>query len=268
VNLESSSPVVVNNDGDINAKKCERVKACIDSYLLKNSNLSLVNVEEKTSVPHSTLRRYMNGSGNPSAEAAIKIFRSLGYDNELVSYMKDYHPEIATIMAMKSSHNQEFTFISETERDFFVNEDYFTITTLAYTTNGTTEQEIAEEFGRSGLVRLNELLDKGIVKKVNNRYVGNIERYKLSFSDTKRRIELAMRHYKLSEAGNINNWMSLQTESINEAGLKALKSLHQENYNKIKELIFNNPMYSGNVKVYSATVSSTILSYKDPGELQ
>lgn len=269
MNLENSSPVVITNDGDINTNKCERVKACIASYLLKNSSLTLVNVEEKTSVPHSTLRRIMNGSGNPSAEAVIKIFRSLGYDNELVSYMRDYHPEIATIMAMKSSHNQEYTYINSTDSEYFASEDYFAIITMAYTTDGTTEKEITEEFGRTGLNRLIELLERGILRKdSNDRYLGKIDNYQLSYSDTKRRIEFALRHYKLNEAGKVNNWLSLQTESINEEGLKALKSLQQKHFNERKELIFNNPMYKGSLKVYSATVSSTFLSYREPGELQ
>ena len=55
----------------------------------------------------------MNGTGNPSAKAVIKIFLSLGFDNELVNYMKDYHPEIAAIMDMKNSHNEEFSFVNE-----------------------------------------------------------------------------------------------------------------------------------------------------------
>jgi len=267
VNVETT-PIAVDRDNDIQISKCERVKTCISSYLLKNPNLSLVNVEEKTSVPHSSLRRIMNGSGNPSAEAVIKIFRSLGYDDELLTYMRDYHPEIATIMASKSSHNQEFTFVNESDREFFVSEDYFTIVTMAYTSNGVTEVEIQEEYGRVGLSRLQELLERGIIKREGDRYLGKIEKYKLSFADTKRRIELAMRHYRINEAGSINNWMSLQTESINDEGLKALKSLQQKHYNERKELIFNNPIYNGDFKVYSATVSSTFLTYREPGVLQ
>ncbi len=270
MNLESSSPVVGTNDGDINSNKCERVKACIASYLLKNSNLTLVNVEEKTSVPHSTLRRIMNGTGNPSAEAVIKIYRSLGFDSELVSYMRDHHPEIATIMAIKSSHNQEYKFVNDSDREYFISEDFFAIITMAYTSNGTTEKEILEEFGKMGLSRLQELLERGLIKKdASDRYLGNKhEDYQLSYADTKRRIELALRYYKLNEAGKVNNWMSFQTESLNEDGLNALKSLQQKHFKERKELIFNNPMYNGKLKVYSATVSSTFLTYKDLGELQ
>ena len=267
MNVEENS-VLNNRDNDIQMNKCERVKACISSYLQKNSSLTLVNVEERTSVPHSTLRRIVNGSGNPSAEAVIKIFRSLGYDDELLSYMKDFHPEIATIMAAKSSHNQEFTFINDKDREFFISEDYFSIVTIAYTRNGISAEEVQDEFGKVGLVRLQELLEKGIVKKVDNRYIGTIENYKLSFADTKRRVELALRHYNVSEGGNINNWLSFQTDSINEAGLRALKSLHQNQYIERKEQIFNNPMYNGDLKVYSASVSSTFLTFEEKGVLQ
>ena len=268
MNIENSSPIVLTNDGDINTFKCERVKACIESYLLKNLNLTLVNVEEKTSVPHSTLRRIMNGTGNPSAKAVIKIFLSLGFDNELVNYMKDYHPEIAAIIDMKNSHNEEFSFVNEQDSQYFVSEDYFSIITMAYTTCGITEAEVNEEFGKIGVLRLNELLEKGVIRKDGTRFKGMLENYKLSFSDTKRRIELGLRLYKLNEAGDINNWISFQTESISLDGLSALKLLQQKQFNERKELIFTNPIYSGTLKVYSAAVSSTFLTFKDLGELQ
>ena len=269
VNLESSSPVVVMNDGDINAKKCERVKACIASYLLKNSSLTLVNVEEKTSVPHSTLRRIMNGTGNPSAEAVIKIYRSLGFDNELVSFMKDYHPEIATIMALKSSHNQEYEYIEDEDRQYFLDEQNFLILSLAYTTQGTTEKEIRFELGDRGVSKLNELIEKGlIIKHDNGKLVGKATNFKLSLADGRKRIEFALKYYRPEEAGKINNWLSYQTESLNEEGLKALKSLQQKQFNDRKDQVFNNTMYLGNIKVYSTAVSSTFVAYQESGVLE
>ena len=194
---------------------------------------------------------------------------TLGYDNELIHYMREFHPDIATVMSVKNSHNQDYNYVEENNREFFVSEDYYLLVNLAYTSNGTTEEEISYELGRKGLERINELLEKGIVEKTKDgRFIGKSNNYKLSFSDTKKRIELAMRYYRLEEAGNINNWMSFQTESLNDEGLKALKTLQQTHFTERKEQIFNNPMYNGNRKVYSATISSTFLAYTELGELQ
>ena len=268
MNLEFSSPVLEGN-GDINLGKCERIKACIDSFLEKNPRMTLQTVEDKTGVPISTLRRIVNLKGNPQPETVIKVFLALGYDNELIHYMREFHPDIATVMSVKNSHNQDYDFVEENNREFFVSEDYYLLVNLAYTTNGTTEEEISYELGRKGLERISELLDKGIIEKTKDgRFIGKSNNYKLSFSDTKKRIELAMRYYRLEEAGNINNWMSFQTESLNDEGLKALKTLQQNHFNERKEQIFNNPMYNGNRKVYSATISSTFLAYTELGELQ
>lgn len=268
VNLETSSPVNESN-GDINQGKCELIKACIDNYLSSNPRLSLQNVEDKTGVPLSTLRRITYLKGNPQPETVIKIYMALGFDKELMNYMKQFHPEIATVMTSKGSHNFEYTYVDENDREYFVNEDYYLITNLAFTSSGTTEDEIMYELGRKGLERLNELVDKGIVEKTNSgKYIGKTKNYKLSFSDTKRRIELAMRYYRVEEAGNVNNWMSFQTEGLNDEGLKALKALNQKQFNERKEQILNNPMYIGNRKVYIASVSSTFLGYVEMGELQ
>jgi hypothetical protein len=267
VNLEPTSRS--EGPGDNNSSRCERIKTCIDAFLEKNPRLSLQSVEDKTGVPSSTLRRIFSLKGNPQPEAAIKIFSSLGHDEELYQYMLDFHPGIAEIMALKSKHNQEYDFVNVSDRDYFLSEDYALIVSLAYTTSGTTEKEISYELGQKGLERLQELLKKNIIeKKADGRYVGKFKNYKLSLADTKERIEASLRYYRVNEASGINNWISYQTESLNENGLKNLKLLQQKHFIERKEQIFNNPIYSGNLKVYSATVSSTFFTYTNIGELQ
>ena len=255
-------------DGETNLNKCERVKARIDAYLTLNPRLSLQNVEDKTSVPYSTLRRITNLNGNPQPEAVIKIYQALGYDQELYQYMLDFHPDIAGVMAMKTDHNKEYQYIRDEDREYFISEDYFLIINLASSTSGTSIDEIQHELGTKGVERLQELIKKDLIKKNEaNKFVLAIDNYKLSFADTKKGIEMALRYYRLEEAGNINNWMSLQTEGLNKEGLKAAKILYQKQFNERKET-YNNPMYKGDIKVYSATVSSTFLSYDDRGDLQ
>lgn len=265
MDLESSSSII-ENDGEINSSKCERVKACIDSYLERNPRLTLINVEDKTSVPHSTLRRIMNLKGNLQPEAVIKIFRALGFDQDLYKYMKEFHPDIANVMAMKSTHNKDYNFIKDEDREYFTSEDYYLIINLAFSTSGTSFEEVSYQMGQIGTQRLEDLIIKGlIIKNENGRLVGNVGDYQLGFADTKKGVEMALRYYRLEEAGSINNWLSFQTESVNDEGLKALKTLQQKHFNERKERIFNNPMYTGDLKVYSATVSSTFLAYSEKG---
>jgi hypothetical protein len=88
--------------------------------------------------------------------------------------MKDYHPEIATIMAMKSN---------------FLDEQNFLILSLAYTTSGTNEKEIRFELGERGIAKLNELIDKGFILKLESgRIIGKIIDFKLPFSDVKKEL--------------------------------------------------------------------------------
>jgi hypothetical protein len=260
---------VLEGNGDNYSRKCELIKTCIDSFLEKNPKMSLQSVEDKTGVPCSTLRRIMTLKGNPQPEAVIKIYLALGFDRELMNYLKDYHPEIATLMALKNSHNKEYHYVTDDERQDLLEESNFLILSLANTTNGTTEEEIRFELGERGISKLNEFIERGLILKLEgNRLVGKNQDFKLPYSDVKKRIEFALKYYRLEEAGNTNNWMSYQVESINESGLKALKALQQKQFNERKELIFNNAMYLGNLKVYSTAVSSTFLAYKDSGVLE
>lgn len=259
----------VNATEDINRRKCEQLKNCIDSYLSKSEHLTLQNVADKTSVPYSTIRRIVGLKGNPQPETAIKICNALGEDSFLYTYMKEFHPDIARVMSATFSHNQEFEFVSNQNREYFTSENYFLILNLAYTQSGTTEEEVLYELGMRGLERLSELVEQGLViKDTEGRYFGSNNKYKMSFADTKKRIELAMNYYRLEEAGSLNNWMSFQTESLNVEGLKVLKKLEQKQFNERKDQVFYNPMYNGDIKVYSASVYSTFLSYADKGELQ
>ena len=267
VNLELNS-TAVDTEVNINLSKCERVKARIEAYLSVNPRLTLQNVEDKTSVAYSTLRRIMNLNGNPQPEAVIKIYQALGYDQELYQYMSDFHTDIAGVMAMKTSHNKEYNYIKDEDREFFISEDYFLIINLASSSSGTSTEEVSHELGTKGIERLEDLVRRNIIKKNEfNKYVIAVANYKLSFADTKKGVEMALRYYRLDEAGNINNWLSFQTESLSPDGLKAFKALQQKHFNERKDLI-NNPVYNGDIKVYSATVSSTFLSYSEPGDLQ
>ena len=79
-----------------------------------------------------------------------------------------------------------------------------------------------------GLDRLDTLISEGlIIESKDGKLFDAISRYKLSPKDTKKRVALALKMYRLEEAGMDHNWISFQTESVNDAGLKALKKLRE-----------------------------------------
>ena len=254
---------------DINIEKCKKIKNCIESYLIQKPKISLFTLENITKVPYSTLRRIISLKAKPKAETAAKIFSTLGNDKGLFDFMRDYHPAIAAVMAKKFDHNKEYTYVSDKTKSYFSNPSYYLILNLACTTSGTTKKEITFHIGDIGIERLNHLIEEGLIEeRLEGRYFGKVGNYKLPFSDTKERIRLSLDYYRLDEAGSINNWMSFQTESINDDGLKALKELNRKHFNERKDQIYNNPMYKGEIKHYSACVSSTFLPYAEDGGVQ
>ncbi len=267
--LEGLRIETINLNEDINQRKCIQVKNCIDSYLSKRPNLNLQNIEDKTTVAYTTLRRIHNLKGNPQPETVIRIFNALGEDELLYKYMNEFHQDIAKVMNMNFSHNQEYQFVEEKSRSYFTSEDYFLILNLASTNSGTTVEEVSHHLGAIGVERLNHLVSEGlIIADKSGRFIGANHNFKLSFAETKKRIKMSMKHYRIDEAGSIHNWMSFQTESINTDGLKALKKLNQKHFNERKDQIYNNPMYNGDIKHYTGSISSTFLPYAEKGELQ
>ena len=268
MNLDTTSNVDESTK-EINVAKCRRIATCIESYMKKYPHIALTNVFERTSVPETTLRRILQFKGNPQPEAVVKILQRLGFERELYSYLNDFHPDIARLTIATNSHNSEYELMNEYDREYFISEDYFAIANMAYTSSGVTEREIADEFGKRGLERLLTLHEKGVVRKdEKGRYFGNIENYKFTLADGKKRIELALKYYRLNEAGNVNNWLSFQTESLSDEGLKGMKLLSQKHFNERKEFL-ENPIYRGENKFYSAAIASTFLPYSNGmGELQ
>jgi hypothetical protein len=244
------------------------IKNCIDTYLSTRPNINIPSISKRSAIPETTLRRIFNLEGNPRPRTVIALFNSIGEDEFLYKYMSEFHPEISTVMAKKFSHNKEYKYVEEDNKKYYSSEDYFLILNLASTRSGTTQDEVAYTLGVVGIERLNHLVDQGLITLNNGRYFSTNSNFKLSFHDTKKRISLSLKHYRISEAGSVHNWMSFQTESINKEGLKALKSLNQKHFNDRKDMIYNNPMYKGDIKHYSASISSTFLPYKEEGELQ
>ena len=261
------TPLAPEGDGDISTAKCESIKACLDSYLQKNPKLSLQSIDDKTGIPISTLRRITNLNGNPNPESVIKLCLALGFDQELIRYMEKFHPEIAAIMALKS-HNQDRNYVPENEAQYFTEESTFLIMTMAHTSFGITEEEIKREFGLQGITKLNDLIKKGLVVKIDDgRLVGKSEKYKLSFKDTLKRIEISLGYYRLDEAGGDNNFLNYQTESLNLEGLLTLKALEKKQAIERREKVFNKLELHGNYKTFIATFSSTFMPYSSGPEI-
>lgn len=267
MSLEGNS-TFTENEGEINLNKCLRVKACIDSYLSKHPRLTLINVEDKTTVSHTTLRRIVSGKGNPQAEAVIKIYRGLGFDLELYQYMLDFHPDIANLMRV-DDRGRENSFVSNDEAKYFTDESTYHIMSMAYSHAGISEDDIKLHFGLNGLQKLHELLSKGILKRhENGRIFGLKENYRLSYSDTLEATKLSLNFYRIAEAGRGINHINHQTDSLNLLGIKALMVTEKEQAKYRSENIFSNPLYFGDIHVFHTSVSSTYMAYTDEVEIK
>lgn len=268
MNLETNT-TKAEADGVINLNKCERVKSRIDAYLSTNPRLTLQSVTDKTTVTYSTLRRIVNLNGNPQPEAVIKIYQTLGYDNELYQYMSDFHPEIAGLITEKN-RNRDSHYVAANETQYFVDEASYFIMTLAYTTSGTTEEVIERQHGLNGITKLDELIKEGmIIKKDDGRIVGKNKGYRLSYKDTLKSVELSLKYYRLNEAGNGRTHLNYQVESLSDEGIEILNSMDKEHAIQRRERVFNNPLVKGEKPYFHSTVSSSFVAYSsDPEVLQ
>jgi hypothetical protein len=231
--------------------------------------MTLQSIKDKTTVAYTTLSRIVNLNGNPKPEVVIKIYQTLGLDQELYQYMRDFHPEIAGLIESKS-RKRDNEYVEDNIAKYFADESSYRIMCMAYTASGISEDDIQLHHGLTGIGKLHELLSEGVlVKRDDGRVVGKKENYRLSYRDTLKAAELSIKYFRLAEAGGGRNHINHQTESLNDEGIEILMDLDKVHAQERRERVFNVPRLRGPHHLFHTSVSSTFMPYNtDPEVLQ
>ena len=212
----------------------------------------------------------MNLSANPSLEVMTNILMNTGHHDQLPFYLERVNPTLATAFNSYFSHNIETPSLDIDSSTLFANKDYLFILLLAFTDIGTTELEIRQEFGSLGVKRLQELIDHGIVNIIDQRIYGQSSKITFNQKIMKQAVLYSIEQcYEPEHFGKGENWLSLQTESINkEKAMPEIRNILQNAYKDIKEVLYSEE-FKGDDKVFISMVADKILSSeKNQGILQ
>ena len=240
---------------------CQELKGMVESYHSQFPNLSLPQIAKKINVTYPTLSRVMNLNGNPSLSVVTNILLNTGNQEQLPFFLQRMNPALAQAFNSFFSHNSETPSLDLDTSTLFANKDYLFILLLAFTEAGTSEFEIRQEYGATGIRRLQELLDKNIVTLKNERIYGLSAKVTFNQEVMKQTVLHSIEQcYEAKLFGTGENWLSLQTESVNKAkAIPEIRKIIQNSYKEIKEILYHED-YKGNDKIFVSMVMDQILN--------
>ncbi|MCY4524911.1 MAG: hypothetical protein OXB84_09235, partial [Halobacteriovoraceae bacterium] len=207
-------------------------------YKKNNPDLSLFQIAKKINVNHLSLKKIMNGQGRPDVSAMINILGHTNNQDKLAGLLKKIDPELVRILEESLHTEYEVPFLSEDHGDYFTKKEYLLILMQAYTKNGSSYREIKKRYGKEGEDRLKELLQVGIVKLQKGRIYGVEKKATYAQKKLHRTLQILMDSYDPSLFGREENWLSLQTESVNrKKAVPAIRNILKKAYGDVREIL-------------------------------
>ena len=240
---------------------CLDLKQLVQSFAAGYPNLSLPQISKKINVAYPTLNRIMNGSGNPSLSVVTNILVNTGNGKRLEDFMTRMEPEMARAFKNYFAHNHDTPVLDPKTSTLFANKDYLFILLLAFSKSGTSREEIRDEYGKSGINRLEELIEQNIVKETSGIIRGDVSRVTFNQKVMKEAVLHCIEEsYDPTQFGKGTNWLSLQTESVNkEKAVPEIRRILQNAYTEIKNILYSDD-YQGEDKIFVSMTADTITS--------
>jgi transcriptional regulator with XRE-family HTH domain len=234
------------------------------AYKSVRPNLSSQQIAKKFGMSSSTFSRIENlDIKTPTFDQVIKILTGTGHHKDLLSYLNENYPEIASTYKRGYSQPVGTKFINTDIADYLIDPQTSKLMLIAHSVSGLKKSVVLEEFGKAGLRLVNTLLEKDILveKEVDIYY----PKEKGSMLDQRSTRSLVRR--SITDFYNINgfedrtasNFLTFQSESIN------LEKVYPVIINLLSELqtnvrnIFNNPSNHGEDTVFVSTISDSLI---------
>ena len=236
---------------------------CIKSIKKTYPMLSSVQLAKKLDISSSTFSRFENCEiKKPSFNHALKVVREACGENKLQDFIKSHYPEMFKDYAKTYPGNADLEFVSKDAEVYFQDTMTFELMMMATTNSGLTNEMITSEFGRQGLLTLEKLVEKNILKSENGKYTlgtkvnAGQETVKKLFQN------LVNSSYDLEAFGTQKNWLSVQYESVDAKKVAPkLRDIYINANKEIREL-FNTPDNTGSDIMWAGLVMDSLLKEK------
>ncbi len=227
-------------------------------------NLSSQQIAKKFGMSSSTFNRIENlDIKTPTFDQVIKVLTGTGHHEDLLSYLEENYPAIASIYEKGLHKASNSKYVKESVSDYLVDPRTSKLMLISFSKSGLKRSLIESEFGKDGLRILKFLVDKKILYHDGN----NIFRVRDSGVKIDQKATRSLVNRALNDFYDLNgfeektsyNYLTFQSESINlEKVYPIIIGLLAELQQNVRE-IFNNPDNHGEDTVFVSTISDSLI---------
>jgi hypothetical protein len=243
----------------------------INSYLEKFPQVSLNGLATRSNIPVSTLRRISLGQqkSDIAPHTVLNLTSYLLKEKNLTELLKKVDPVIKGYL---EKHFGQFIFSSEQRvydvdlNSYLKDQHRYFIYKLAANHNGTTLMEVMELFGRQGELKVEEMLELGLLIAEDERLHAKNKDFSLDLKVASSHLPELTRFYKPETLGMGLNLFYSMSESMSKEAINEIKNIQREAANRIAE-IMDNANNKGDIPYFTVNLSETFLIHAE-GELQ
>ena len=229
------------------------------------NKLSIQDLADKANSSYTTIREIKKGVlKSLSVKKALEISRRLNGPQtieELLSTGKEDEVDVDEI-SRKYSHLFDYNILPHALYELFGNKKFSKILWAAFSTKHISKDEIELRWGQEGIDKLNYLLEVGLVKDDHGTIVGVTSSAGGAPSSAIKELQVGVTEYKPKNQRDEMNWVSFQTNSVNEKFVKEFREELRGMFRKFNKKV-NDINYQGDRQMFFGMIFDTYLENLD-----
>jgi hypothetical protein len=224
----------------------------IEKYLEGHRSRSLATLSRVSGVAYSTLRRFAQKEGVPTAEPVLKILDATLGTSDKLAFLDRHFPGIARTIAKHTADKPDQEPHAEEIATFYRRNPHNFILNLTINARGTSVETIQRLCGERGLEALDEMVECGVLTRD---FATGAVRYKdesIVIADPGillEQLRQSVDHFDRSLLGTEAARVGHATAAVNRAGLARVHAVVTEALRTIYE-INEDPRYAGDIPYY------------------
>lgn len=229
------------------------LKVVIDGYLDGHRSRNLASLSRVSGVAYTTLRRFAQMEGHPTAEPVLKILDAALNTKDKIRFLEKHFPEIASAIAgyAKLDHSAGDS-ERELEKVFARRRPHCYIMNLAGNPGGTTADTVNRLYGELGNAALDDMVETGILIRERGGKVVQRHPTFLTFDPEYllNQIRNSADIFDLSLVGTDAARMWHWASGVNAEGLRRINEVASKAFAEISA-INEDPRYQGNIPCFA-----------------
>lgn len=156
---------------EINKELISFLQGKVDAWLEERSSRSISSLSRMTGIPHSTLRRILQGETSYSFDQVLAVLERTCEPSEITESIKKFFPSVLSLLGRayeKKNIDSNFSNIDSDAKQFFKDPDTFPLMALASRVNGVSKEYVQRMYGENGLAKLNFLAENEIISEISD----------------------------------------------------------------------------------------------------